>query len=302
MVYTVTLNPALDYFMKVDSIVRGDVSRSSEERICHGGKGTNVSLVLNRLGVENVATGVACGATGEKYLGLLSRDGIKHDFVKTEDRETRINVKIKSSEELDVSAAGPELDASCLDALFDKLGAARDGDVAVLAGSLPRGLPADTYGRIISRLSLRGVRCVLDTSGGAFLEALKYKPFLVKPNHHELGAAFGAAIETKEDAFRYAEKAREAGAENVLVSLAERGAVLLDESCRRYAVDACRGGFVNSTGCGDSMLAGFIAGFLKRGDFAEALRLGVAAGCAAAFSEGLAKAEDIYAIYDRLNV
>lgn len=302
MVYTVTLNPALDYVMKVGKLRYDDINRSKEETIYGGGKGINVSYVLTALGIENRALGFAAGFTGEELERILKKDGINCDFCFLASGVTRINVKVKAETELDINADGPAIEETDIEELLKKLEGIENGDYLILAGSIPKTLPDDIYERMLERLSGRGVNFVVDATGDLLKRVLRFKPFLVKPNHHELGDFFGVTTKTDSEIEEYAKKLQEMGARNVLVSRAADGALLVSEDGRVMKIGNADGTLVNSVGCGDSMVAGFVAGYLGSGDYAEALRLGAACGNATAFSEGLAAAEDIHRIYGELNV
>ena len=293
MVYTVTLNPALDYVMKTGSLSCDNINRSKEELISYGGKGINVSVILTRLGVENTALGFLAGFTGCELEKMLTADGIKCDFCYLEQGSTRINVKIKADAELDINASGPHISESDIEKLLSKLQQVKSGDIIVLAGSIPDNSPANTYETIVNYLKGRGVKFVVDASGELLKSVLKYKPFLVKPNHLELGELFGTTAETEEEIVHHARELQKLGAQNVLVSRAEKGALLLDENGCISKVGAVNGTLINSVGCGDSMVAGFIAAYLETGNFTEALKLGAACGSATAFSESLATKEEI---------
>ena len=292
MVYTLTLNPALDYVLKVDNLSFDDINRASESDISFGGKGINVSAVLSRLGIQNTALGFAGGFSGKKLEELLEAEGIKTDFIHIKG-ETRINVKIRSGGELDINANGSEITENEVNALFEKLDKIKSGDWLILAGSVPTTLPEDIYERIIQRLAGKNINFVVDAQGDLLLNTLKYNPFLIKPNHHELGNIFKADIDSPDTALIYAKKLQEMGAKNVLVSLAENGAVLLDENKNSHKINNAPGTLVNSVGCGDSMVAGFVSGYIKTGNYAEALRLAAACANATAYSEGLAEKADI---------
>lgn len=299
MIYTVTFNPAVDYVVHADEIGIGSVNRARSEEIYFGGKGINISLVLAELGVPSKAFGFVAGFTGEAIEKDLTEYGIQTDFVHLEKGFSRINVKIKSGTETELNGQGPEIPPYKLDELFGKLSSVQEGDTIVLAGSVPKSLPSDIYERILEYLSGKNVRTVVDATGELLLNTLKYRPFLVKPNNFELGDMFGVRLETADDVVKYAEKLREMGAENVLVSMAGDGAVLLDSSGKTHICGVCRGNVKNSVGAGDSMLAGFIAGY-EQGEYEYALKLGTAAGGATAFSEGLAKREDILKLLEQL--
>lgn len=298
MVYTITLNPALDYVMKVGKLRYDDINRSKSEEIYYGGKGINVSVILTRLGVHNKALGFVAGFTGRKLEQMLVDEGIDCDFNRLSNGQTRINVKIKADTELDVNASGPDISEGDIKKLMDKLDDIGEGDYLVLAGSIPSTLPDDIYERILSRLQSRGVNFIVDATGDLLKKALPYKPFLVKPNHHELGDLFGVETKTEEDIVRYARKVQEMGARNVLVSRAKDGATLIDENAQVTTFANVDGKLVNSVGCGDSMVAGFVAGYINKKDYAYALKLGAACGNATAFSEELATADEIKKVFE----
>lgn len=299
MVYTVTFNPAVDYVIRVEELKTGSVNRSVSEKIFFGGKGINVSLVLRELGVKSRALGFIAGFTGKAIEEGVRSKGVETDFVELSDGCSRINVKIKSDEETDINGGGPDISESALARLLEKLDSMRDGDMLVLAGSIPSSLPSDVYEKILTRLSGKRIKTVVDATKELLLNALKYKPFLVKPNHYELGEMFGVTIQTADEIVRYAEKLKKMGAVNVLVSMAGDGAVLLDENGKLHRCGVCRGTVKNSVGAGDSMVAGFIAGS-QSGDYETALKLGTAAGGATAFSDGLAKKEEILELLRQL--
>ncbi|MDD6673735.1 MAG: 1-phosphofructokinase [Eubacteriales bacterium] len=298
MIYTVTLNPALDYVMKVGNIRYDDINRSESEEIYYGGKGINVSVILTRLGVENKALGFVGGFTGEKLYEMLKKDGIDCDFNILKNGYTRINVKIKAQTELDVNAQGPAIDEEDIALLLEKLDGIKQGDFLVLAGSIPNTLPDDIYERILSRLDGRGINFVVDATGDLLKNVLKYKPFLIKPNHHELGDLFGVEAKSEQDIVFYAKKLQEMGARNVLVSRAKDGATLIDEQGSVTTFENVEGELVNSVGCGDSMVGGFLAGWIEKGDYSYALKLGAACGNATAFSQELATADEIKNVFD----
>ena len=298
MIYTVTLNPALDYVMKVGNIRYDDINRSESEEIYYGGKGINVSVILTRLGVENKALGFVGGFTGEKLYGMLKKDGIDCDFNILKNGYTRINVKIKAQTELDVNAQGPAIDEEDIALLLEKLDGIKQGDFLVLAGSIPNTLPDDIYERILSRLDGRGINFVVDATGDLLKNVLKYKPFLIKPNHHELGDLFKVEAKSEQDIVFYAKKLQEMGARNVLVSRAKDGATLIDEQGSVTTFGNVEGELVNSVGCGDSMVGGFLAGWIEKGDYSYALKLGAACGNATAFSQELATADEIKNVFD----
>lgn len=300
MVYTVTFNPALDYVMNVEKLSTDDINRTESEELYYGGKGINVSAILSRLNIPTVALGFTAGFTGKKLKEMLDDDGIKNDFTELNSGFTRINVKVKFGKELDINANGPEITADKIKELFLKLKKLNDGDYLVLAGSVPASLPDDLYSKILEELSGKNINIVVDTTGNQLLNVLKYKPFLIKPNHHELGEIFGQEMDTTEKITEYAKKLQEMGAVNVLVSRGGDGAVLVDGNGTVHPAAAVEGTLVNSVGCGDSMVAGFIAGYITNKSYSEALKLSVASSAATAFSKELAKADEIYKIYKNL--
>ena len=292
MVYTVTFNPAIDYVVHTGEMKLGATNRSEREEMYFGGKGINVSIVLRELGIDSKAFGFTAGFTGEAIEKGLADVGIDTDFVRLEKGNSRINVKIKASEETELNGQGPDIDDKAISALFEKLDKLSDGDTLVLAGSIPSSLPADIYERILERLSGRNIRAVVDATKDLLLNVLKYKPFLIKPNNHELGEMFGVTLNSDEEIETYARKLQEMGAVNVLISMAGDGAMLIDEYGKMHRCGVCKGVVKNSVGAGDSMVAGFTAGVLN-GDYEYALKLGTAAGGATAFSDGLATKEKI---------
>lgn len=288
MIYTVTFNPAVDYVIHTSEVEVSGVNRAESEEIYFGGKGINVSMVLNELGVKSKALGFIAGFTGDAIEKGISEMGIETDLIRLENGFSRINVKIKSGSETDINGQGPKIDSKALDKLFQKLDKLMDGDTIVLAGSVPNSLPADIYEKILERLQNKNVKAVVDAAKDLLLNVLKYKPFLVKPNNYELGEMFGVTIKTNEEIEKYARKLKDMGAKNVLVSMAGDGALLLDENGKTHICGVCKGTLKNSVGAGDSMVAGFIAGS-EQGDYEYALKLGTAAGGATAFSDGLAQ-------------
>lgn len=302
MIYTVTLNPALDYVMQVKKLRFDDINRSYFEDLHYGGKGINVSVVLKRLGVENKALGFIAGFTGEQLSKMLVAEGVNCSFLKLKKGNTRINVKIKSDTELDINARGSEIDEDEIENLIKGMADVKQGDYLVLAGSIPENLPGDIYERILSRLDSRGVNFVVDTTGDLLFSVLKHKPFLIKPNHHELGDLFGVKIESDGEVVTYAKKLQSMGAKNVLVSRGSKGATLIDENGEVSSVGIVKGDVVNTVGSGDSMVAGFLAGYIEKKDYKYALRLGAACGNATAFCEALAEAEDINNAFNKLKI
>ena len=292
MVFTVTFNPAIDYVVRIGELKLGATNRSEREEIYFGGKGINVSIVLRELGIPSIALGFTAGFTGEAIEKGLAEMGIDTDFVRLESGNSRINVKIKANAETELNGQGPDIDDKAIAALFEKLDKLSEGDTLILAGSIPPSLPSDIYEQILAKLSTKKIKAVVDATNDLLLNVLKYKPFLVKPNNHELGEMFGVELENDEDIEKYARKLQGMGARNVLISMAGDGAMLVDEYGKMHRCGVCRGTVKNSVGAGDSMVAGFTAGSLN-GDYEYALKLGTAAGGATAFSDGLAEKETI---------
>lgn len=300
MVYTVTYNPSLDYRARLDAIEWGAVNRTAETQLRCGGKGINVSVVLTRLGVENTALGFLAGFTGDVVQQELRRMGVRTDMIRLQDGMTRINVKLSDGRETEINGSGPCPDGDALAALAQKLSVLGTRDILVLAGSLPAGMPPDTYGTVLRGLAAHGVRAVVDASGKSLWATLAHRPFLVKPNRDELSELMGRSLCGKEEIIDGARRLQAQGARNVLVSLAGDGALLLDETGHVCVCGAPRGALRDSVGAGDSMVAGFLAEYLRSGDAGAALRMGVAAGSATAFSDGLAGREQILALWEQM--
>ena len=300
MIYTVTFNPAIDYVMNVPGLVPGEVNRSKEEYVFFGGKGINVSLVLRELGRDSTALGFIAGFTGDAIRRGVEDAGVKSDFIRLENGLSRINVKIKASTETDLNGKGPDISEKDLQKLFEKLDTLKDGDILVLAGSIPPDLPENIYETILARLSDKSITFVVDATGDLLKNVLVYKPFLIKPNHHELGEIFGKTLKNTDEIAHYAKEMQKMGARNVLVSMAANGALLVDETGRVHIIGTAKGKAVNSVGAGDSMVAGFLAGYLEKNDYSYALALGSAAGSATAFSEGLTNKELIFRLLNEI--
>lgn len=298
MVYTVTLNPALDYVMKLKALRTDDINRTDGEEIYYGGKGINVSVILTQLGIPNTALGFLGGFTGKKLEEMLKNDNVSCDFNYLKNGDTRINVKIKADKEIDLNACGPEITKEDMQSFLRKLDGIKSGDYLILAGSIPNTLPDDIYEQILERVGDRNINCVVDATGDLLKNVLKYKPFLIKPNHHELGDLFSVQIKSDDDIVKYSKKLQEMGAKNVLVSMAKDGAMLTDENGNVHKIGNAKGKLINSVGCGDSMVAGFTAGYIKTADYSYALRLGSACGNATAFSEKLATREEIERVFN----
>lgn len=293
MIYTVTFNPSLDYIVTVDRFVCGIVNRTKDEIVYPGGKGINVSIVLKNLGYKSIALGFQAGFTGAALEQMLDKKGITTDFIQVKNGMTRINVKLRSEEETEINGQGPVMEKEDMEKLYQKLDALQDGDILVLAGSIPDVMPGSIYMDIMKHLESRRLKIVVDATKDLLVNVLQYHPFLIKPNNHELGEIFGVEIKDKEEVVFYAKKLQEMGAKNVLVSMAGDGAVLVTEDGSVFKAEAPKGKVRNSVGAGDSMVAGFLAGYLEKNDYAEAFKMGVCTGSASAFSEELATKEEV---------
>ncbi len=293
MVYTITFNPAMDYIVSVNDFSLGKTNRTNEETLFPGGKGINVSLVLRNLGLESTALGFIAGFTGKEIQNRLEDRGCAANFIEISNGYSRINVKLKNVEGTEINGQGPEIGMEHIMMLFEQLDRLKKNDILVLAGSIPNSIPDSIYREIMVRLEKKEILIVVDATKDLLLNVLPMKPFLIKPNNHELGDMFGVAIHTKEDVLKYAKKLQEKGARNVLVSMAGEGAVLLDEEKNAYQLQAPRGTLVNAVGAGDSMVAGFLAGWLKEKDYEKAFRMAVATGSASAFSMNFATKEEV---------
>ena len=294
MIYTVTFNPSLDYIVSVDKFATGKVNRTGDEKIFAGGKGVNVSIVLKNLGYENTALGYTAGFTGNEIERILQEKGISTRFKNVTTGISRINVKLKSDEETEINGQGPAITTEDVEALYDRLDTdLKEGDILVLAGSIPDVMSQETYSNIMKRLEDKNINIIVDATKDLLVNVLRYHPFLIKPNNHELGEIVGAEINTREEACMYAKKLQEMGAKNVLVSMAGEGAVLVTETGEEYQSEPPKGKVVNSVGAGDSMVAGFIAGYLKNHSYEEAFKMGLCTGSASAFSQELAKKDEV---------
>lgn len=300
MIYTVTFNPSLDYVVQVEHFQGDSVNRTSEEHVYPGGKGNNVAVIASNLGMKSRALGFKAGFTGAAMEQMLQEFGCDTDFIALEEGVTRINVKVKSDDEFEINGQGPRIPDEKIRQLYEKLDALESGDVLVLSGSIPNTLPDDMYERIMERLAGTGVRISVDATKDLLMNVLKYHPFLIKPNNHELGEMFGVTLESDDEIAEYARKLQEMGARNVLVSMAGDGAILVTEDGSVLKQLPPAGEVVNSVGAGDSMVAGFLAGYLKTGSYEEALKLGTAAGSATAFTSWLADAGTVGELYKKL--
>ena len=300
MIYTVTFNPSLDYIVSIDNFKLGKTNRTITELMLPGGKGLNVSTVLYNLGIENTALGFTAGFVGEELKRLAKETGYSCDFIDIKEGVSRINVKMKDFDGTEINGMGPVIDEGALNALMKKLDMLKNGDVLVLAGSIPSSMPSDIYSRILEALNGRRIRFVVDATKNLLLNVLQFRPFLIKPNNHELGEIFGVTLVSKDEVVPYAKKLQEMGAENVLVSMAGEGAVFVDETGKVHQLDAPKGILVNAVGAGDSMVAGFLAGWEEQRNYEHAFKMAVAAGSASAFSELLATKDEIRTLYETL--
>ena len=301
MIYTVTLNPSLDYIVSVEQFKLGVTNRTDTEKMLPGGKGINVSVVLQNLGMESTALGFLAGFTGKEIKRLIDGYGIRTDFIQLADGNSRINLKLKSIDGTEINGMGPDIPEYQLAALRTKLRKLQAGDVLVLAGSIPGSIPSTIYSEILQELSARDILCVVDATKTLLTDTLQYHPFLIKPNDHELGELFHVTLSTRQEVIPYAKKLQEMGAVNVLVSMAGQGAVLVDAQGGIHESPAPKGKLINAVGAGDSMVAGFLAGWLSSRDYRHAFLMGLSAGSASAFSEELATAREIEAVYQTIN-
>lgn len=300
MIYTVTLNPSIDYTVELDKLTAGSLNRCREEYITFGGKGLNVSAILSELGIPTKALGFCAGSTGRLIAEQLSAAGIESDLVELSSGNSRINVKIKAQEETEINAKGPDISHEELEQFFEKLSQVTDGDTLVLAGSIPESVSDDIYEQILSRLSDKSIRTVVDAQGKLLANVLRFEPFLIKPNIFELESLFGESISSDEQVTELARSLRSAGARNVLVSMGQNGSLLVDSNYVVHRLGVCSGNVVSSVGAGDSMVAGFLAGCEKTDDYEFSLRLATACGGATAFSKGIAKKELIFDLFRQL--
>ena len=299
MVYTVTFNPSIDYIVRVGDFRLGRVNRTSDEIIYPGGKGINVSIVLKNLGVQSTAYGFLAGFTGDEIEHLLKEKGVCTDFIKVKTGKSRINLKMRSAQETEINGQGPYIESSDIKKLYEKLTLLKDEDILVLAGSIPDVMPESMYMDIMEYLQEKKLKIVVDATRDLLVNVLRYHPFLIKPNNHELGEIFGVELKGKDEVVTYAKRLQEKGARNVLVSMAGEGAVLVTEYGAVYQADAPKGKVENSVGAGDSMVAGFLAGYMENQDYFEAFKMGVCTGSASAFSEELATAEEVHALLEK---
>lgn len=302
MIYTVTLNPSMDYVIKLDKLNYGSVNRVDEEHLYPGGKGINVSIMLNELGYKSVSLGFISGFTGKYIVNCMNERNLNCDFVEVANGFSRINIKIKSNEETEVNGRGPNITLENLQSLYEKIDSLNDGDILVLAGSIPPSLDDKLYENIMKRLEDKNIKIIVDATKNLLLNVLKYKPFLIKPNNHELEEMFDIKLNSIDDIAKYAMKLQDMGARNVLISMGKDGALLITENKEVFLSNVPKGSVKNSVGAGDSMVGGFIAGYLNTNSYKEALKLGAACGSATAFSDDLATKEYIDSLINEINV
>lgn len=293
MIYTVTFNPSIDYIVSMNHFSLGKTNRTTEEKMFPGGKGINVSTVLTNLGISNIALGFIAGFTGTEIKRLSQEQGILCDFITLPEGNNRINVKLKDYDGTEINGSGPDIPNTKLEELLKQLNRLKDGDSLVLAGSIPSSVPSNIYQTIIEKLKEKKVNIIVDATKDLLKNALPFRPFLIKPNRHELEEAFDIIIESKEEAIRYARHLQRMGARNVMVSLSGDGAVFVSEEGESFEADVPPGKLINAVGSGDSMIAGFLAGWETTADYEQAFKMAVAAGSASAYSEELATKEDI---------
>ena len=299
MIYTVTLNPSIDYIVRLDKLTTGITNRTTAEEYYYGGKGINVSLVLAELDIDSTAYGFVAGFTGKAIENGIRNDHIITDFIKLKDGISRINIKIKAGEETEINGQGPHITEMELERLLQKIDRIQGGDTLVLAGSIPNTMPDDVYERMMERIARKKVRFVVDATKKLLVNSLKYKPFLIKPNRQELSEIFDVEVKTEDDIVKYAKELEKMGAQNVLISLGGEGAMLIDENGQKHKAGVLKEKVVNTVGSGDSMVAGFIAGYEKTGDYSYALKLGSVCGNATAFLPGLATKEKINELLEK---
>ena len=302
MIYTVTFNPSLDYIVSVDDFSLGMTNRTSSEMMLAGGKGINVSIVLQNLGLQNTALGFIAGFTGDEISRRLETAGINSQFIKVEHGISRINLKLKSIDGTEINGRGPDITKQDVDKLNRQLENLKKGDVLVLAGSIPSCIPDDIYRNIMKALKDRGIIIAVDATSSLLMNVLEYKPFLIKPNQHELGDIFGVTLSSREEVIPYARKLKDMGAVNVLISMGGKGAVLIADDDKVYMADAPQGVLKNSVGAGDSMVAGFLTGWLSTHSYENAFKMGVATGSASAFSDKLATREEVDELIKNVDV
>ena len=296
MIYTITLNPSLDYFVTVEHFELGRTNRAVTEQILPGGKGLNVSVMLKNLGLDSTVLGFTAGFAGKEIIRRIEEQGIHNGLIWLEEGNSRINVKIKNIEGTEINGIGPNIPVEELDKLLARVCELKSGDFLVIAGSIPASVPNNIYVKLMASAAGKGMEVIVDAAGSLLRQVLPYKPFLIKPNHHELGDLFGVEIKERSQVLPYAKKLQEEGARNVLVSMAGKGAVLVTEDGQVFELDAPKGELKNSVGAGDSMVAGFLTGWLEKKSYEFAFRMGVCAGSASAFSEDFASRTQVEAL------
>lgn len=301
MIYTVTLNPSIDYIVRLDKLTTGITNRTTDEEYYFGGKGINVSCVLAELDLDSTAYGFVAGFTGKAIENGIRNDHIITDFIKLKNGISRINVKIKAGEETEINCQGPHIEESELERLLQKIDRIQNGDTLIIAGSIPNTLPDDTYERMLERIQRKDIRIVVDATKKLLVNSLKYRPFLIKPNRQELSEIFNVEVKTEEDIEKYAKELQAMGARNVLISLGGEGAMLIDENGQKHKAGVLKEKVLNTVGSGDSMVAGFVAGYEKERSYAYALKLGSVCGNATAFLPGLATKEKINELLERFD-
>lgn len=299
MIYTITLNPSIDYIVRLDKLTTGITNRTTSEEYYYGGKGINVSLVLAELDLDSTAYGFVAGFTGKAIENGIRNDHIITDFIKLKEGISRINIKIKAGEETEINGQGPHISEEELERLLQKIDRLSNGDTLILAGSIPNTMPDDVYERMMERIKYKDVRIVVDATKQLLVNSLKYKPFLIKPNRQELSEIFNVEVKTEDDIEHYAKELQKMGARNVLISLGGDGAMLIDENGGKHKAGVLKEKVINTVGSGDSMVAGFTAGYVKTGDYAYALKLGSVCGNATAFLPGLATKEKINELLEK---
>ena len=307
MIYTVTLNPSLDYILSVENFEEESTNRATAEVIYPGGKGVNVSIVLANLGMQSIALGFCAGFTGTEIKRLLAEQNINNNFIELENGSSRINIKLRSIdgkgrifEETEVNGIGPTVTDDALDKFYSQIEALENNDILVLSGSIPPSLPATIYKDIMQKLQNKDIKIVVDATKDLLTNVLEYKPFLIKPNIYELEDIFKSKINNENEAASFAQKLQKMGAQNVLVSMGEKGAILVDKNNNTYIQNVPEGEVKNSVGAGDSMVAGFLYGFAKTNNYEQALKYGICAGSASAYSEKLATKQEILDLYNQI--
>ena len=300
MIYTITFNPALDYITQVENFKIGKINRTKAEKILPGGKGLNVSIVLNNLKIKNTAIAFIGGFTGEELKNKIENYGIGTDFIKVTDGITRINIKINSDEETAINGQGPQIMEKEIKELLEKIDKMKNNDIVVISGNIPNGVPKTIYETICEKLAKKEILYIVDATRELLINVLRYKPFLIKPNKEEIEETFNVKLNNIEEIKTYARKLQEMGAQNVLVSLGGEGALLISKDKKEYYSKAPKGKVINTVGAGDSMVAGFLTGFLKTNKYENAFKMGIATGSASAFSENLATEEDVEKILHQM--